>query len=276
MTATNNVDAPCVDGTSDQQWNPDTSIVQNPAWSTFPPAIQSFALSVAVQVLWGATGRKFNLCDITVRPCLQQQLPTYLTFPSIWNPGAEGGQWAWGLVAAPGGTELIFGGCGCVSGRCNCTPPQMPLPSPVWSITNVTIDGAALDPTAYRLDGNLLVRQDGGTWPMNQQLGLPAGQPNTWTVRYLRGTPVPIPVNQATGFYAGELAKSMVGGACQLPQRVRTINRQGVSVDLALTENYLDKGLTGVPLVDQIIRTYNPFAQRSPARVISLDMPTYR
>jgi hypothetical protein len=267
------VDAPCMDGDSGQQWNPDTSVVTK--WSDFPPAIQTFAKAMAAQVLWTALGRRYNLCDIVVRPCLQQRLPTYLTFPSIWNPGAEGGQWAWGLIGGPDGSELIFGGCGCTSGVCGCRRRAVPIPGPVSSIVSVTIGSETLAPTAYRLYGNELIRQDGHAWPHRQDYSTPLGEDHTWSVRYLRGVPVPPMANMVAGFYAGEIAKLLAGQACSLPQRLQSVTRQGVSAKMLSSDDYLDKGRTGVPLVDQYIVSQNPYGLAEAPRVHSLDMPTY-
>lgn len=256
-------------------WAPDTSVC--PDWANFQPGDQTYALAVATQVMWAATGRQFGLADITVRPCLNPQLPAYLTFPVAYDPGSYGGQWAWQLVGVPNGVELILGGtCGC-TGACGCSAPTIPLPAPVSSIVAVTIDGAVLAAGNYRVDaGNLLVRQDGSSWPVTQNLALSAGQVGTWSVEYQRGVVVPALLNQAAGAYACEIARARAGGNCRLPQRVQSITRQGVDIQLVDQTDYLHQGLTGVQEVDQVIRAFNPDGLRARPRVVSPDLPMYR
>jgi hypothetical protein len=272
-----NQDAPCSQANCVGCWNPDTS-VDSTTWNTFPPSVQVYALDFATTVLWGATGRRFGLCTETVRPCQRGQIPAYLTFPAIFDPyGGAGGAYAWGLLGLSGGTSsmLVNFAC-CPGGTCQCSDSGINLPGPVGSVSNVTINGSTLDPNAYRLDGHRLVRQDGYAWPQTQDFSKAAGQTNTWSVTYTRGEPVPDALNRAAGLYAIEVGKARNKGTCALPQRVTSIARQGVSVTTVPVELYLQKNLTGVADVDQIILTYNPFGLRSRPRVSSPDLTEFR
>lgn len=275
------MDLPCTYAAPplDPGWVPNVALVAD--WTTMTgitPAIQQWATNFATQIIWAATGRQFGLCDLTIRPCWNQTLPTYLTYPSIWNAGQYGGQYAWGLIAFTNGVDVLWGGgCGCVTGSsCGCMPPQIALPMPVHRVLAVTIDGATLSPSAYRNDGNLLVRQDGQGWPTTQNLANPDGQVNTWSVRYLRGGPVPDYLNDAAGILAGELAKSRTGGACRLPARVQSVTRQGVTASFVDFQKLLDRGYTGIYEVDQAIFTANPGGLRQRPRVLSPDLPQWR
>ena len=120
-----------------------------------------------------------------------------------------------------------------------------------------------------------LWRQDGEGWPA-QDLSLPAGDPGTWSVSYLRGVPVPALLNDAAGAYACEIAKGRTGGTCQLPSRVASITRQGVDVQFVTTEDYLDKGRTGYAEVDQVIMALNPGGLTRAPRVLTPDSPIFR
>lgn len=95
--------------------------------------------------------------------------------------------------------------------------------------------------------------------PSCQDYNLSLGNPGTWSVTYSVGTPVPAEVNLAAGLYACEIGKLLVGDkSCGLPSNVQQVARQGVSV---LFQNPLllaDAGLTGIPMIDTIIRTVNP------------------
>ena len=254
----------CQDG-----WTPEIGLC--PDWDTagHTDATKAYALRTASYVLWASTGRRFGLCPVTVRPCRPVSPPLYVTFPAwqLWTTEVPGGGIAGGEQLAP--PE------GCCAGACRCQPPQIALPGPVGSVTNVSLDGVTLDPAAYRLVGNLLVRQDGEIWPASQDLAAPAGSPNTWSVTYTRGEAVPAVLNDAAGIYACEIAKARTGGPCSLPGRVQSISRQGVDIEYVDTSNYLERGLTGLAEVDQIIVTINPYGLKARPRVVSLDLPSF-
>ena len=95
--------------------------------------------------------------------------------------------------------------------------------------------------------------------PPRQDYNLALGNPGTWSVTYSVGTPVPIELNLAAGIYANEVAKALVGDkSCGLPGNVQQVARQGVSVLFRDPLTLADAGLTGIVLVDQIIRAVNP------------------
>ena len=265
-----NIDAPCSGASSG--WAPNTDIC--PTWSNYTPEVQDYATQFATQVIWAGTGRRFGLCSITARPWRARAVQPYVTYPSAFDPwGGNMGSFSWGLFAVgSNSTQLI----NFASGYGPFIPNEIRLAGPVSSVTSVQIDGATLDPTAYRLDGDRLTRQDGNGWPAGQDLTKPAGQTNTWSITWMRGEPVPQLVNYAAGVYACQVAKARTNQACTLPNRVTNITRQGVSVQVISLNDVLDKGLTGVSDVDQIIRTYNPSGARSRPRVLSQDMQGFR
>jgi|SRR5215831_519400 len=261
-------------------WSPNVNDLCSD-WTTntaITAPIQAYASNFAATIMFNATGRQFGLCQTTIRPCFNQTLPTYLTYPSLWNAGQYGGQYAWGLVAFVNGVDILWGGgCGCATGSsCGCMPPQIELPMPVYRVQSVTINGATLDPSAYRADGNLLVRQDGKAWPVVQNLAHVLGDVDTWSVTYLKGTPVPQYLNDAAGILACELAKARVGADCRLPRRVQSVTRNGTTVQMINLQDLLDKGLTGILEVDQAILSANPGGLRQRPRVVSPDLPQWR
>jgi hypothetical protein len=247
-------------------WAPDTGTCTG--WAEHTQPVKDYALAFATHVIWAATGRRFGLCTRTVRPCGPRNPVLYRTY---------GVDTYWTLVGVAGGgvVPLWQDGCGC-SGGCACEPSSVTLPGPVDSVTSVLLDGVVLAGSEYRLDGDMLVRLNHEAWPVQQDLGLPTTEPDTWSVTYVQGVPVPAVVNNAAGVYACEVAKARTGGTCQLPSRITSISRQGVDVQLLSTEDYLDKGLTGFEQVDQIIRAVNPDGLRARPRVLSLDLPTMR
>lgn len=258
-------------------WTPNTGLINN--WASFSATVQTYAVDLATSVLWGATGRQFGLTDLTIRPCWNPQMPTYITYPSIWNAGQYGGQYAWGLFAFSGNFALLSS-CGCglstQGSACGCDPPQIELPMPVYQIIAVVENGVTLAPSVYRVDGNALVRQDGSSWNYRQNLAAPLGGQGTWSVRYLRGKPVPQAVNDAAGILAGEFAKGVTGQSCRLPQRMVSMSRQGVTAQFVNFQDALSKGFTGVLEVDMVIRTYNPRGLTHRPRVLTPDGPQFR
>jgi hypothetical protein len=248
-------------------WNPETALCED--WASVPAAVQSYALNFAKTILWAATGRRFGLCEVTVRPCFRQPLPLYVEFQAVgfWGLHNEGTA----LAAA------YYENLGCACGpSCHCSNTRLPLLGPVASVVEVQIDADVVDPGDYRLDGNTLVREDGEGWPTSQNLTEPIGGTSTFAITYERGETVPTLLNQAAGIYACEVAKSRLGRACSLPKRVRTITRQGVTIEFVGTDDYLKDGLTGVAEIDELIMAYNPYRLRDRPRVLSLDTPHLR
>lgn len=157
-------------------------------WSCLPttvleeldPAMKERAEALAWSTLAALTAYQIGTCPITVRPCLASCNPTGIdsaiaygghtnSLPvrqiGTFSPHIDsGGQWV--------------NACGCKnSGECSCTQLcEAFLPLPVGAITSVRIDGAVLDPSAYRVDnGYRLVRTDGECWPKCQDMAGPGG-----------------------------------------------------------------------------------------------------
>lgn len=256
---------PCEDG-----WTMDTSCCAD--WDSYPASLQASARSYATLVMWAATGRRFGLCTQVVRPCGRfcsgnDGLGAYGYY---WNgqgffvPYLLAGEWrnCW---------------CGFGFGCLNCQPDcQVYLEGPVNSIISVVQDGEVVDPATYRVDnGTWLVRNhdasDDDCWLLRQDFNKTSGT-GTLIVSYLQGMPVPAALAAATGELACEWAKSCLGQACRLPQRVTSISRQGVTVSLADVDQLLENGLTGVPTVDNVIHAFNPYKLPSRMRVISPDI----
>lgn len=154
--------------------------------------------------------------------------------------------------------------CGCPTGCCKCRSNcEILLPGPVSEITEIIVDGEIVEPEFYQLyDSQKLVFQtieDVTFCPGCQDYNKPAGEVGTWTVEYTIGTPVPVELDYAAGLLACEIAKGMVGDAtCSLPSRVQHVTRTGVDIDYFDPVAFANAGLTGLPVVDSIIRALNP------------------
>lgn len=149
------------------------------------------------------------------------------------------------------------------------TVEEISLEGPVGSIVSVLIDGAELTPIAYRVDnGFQLVRQDGGSWPVRQDMSLPLGQPGTFSVTYYRGHPVDDTVRFLAGILAAEYVKAQTDErGCRLPSGVTSIVRQGVSFEI--NASMFENGETGIREVDALIHMLNPGKLRSAPRIMT-------
>jgi len=236
-----------------------------------PPSGQAVYEEMAVTYLWNWTGQRLGVCETTIRPCREkctEGMSTYYgsgpypgTGGSPWRPVIIGGQW-YNL------------GCARCGDDCGCThTPAITLPGPVEEITEIVIDGTVLPESAYRVDNHkILVRTDGEEWPTCQDLSVAAGEPDTWTITYQQGIPVPTGGRVAAGLLACELAKAACGDkSCGLPQRWQTITRQGVSVVALDSFEDIDEGHTGIWLIDSWVASMTKPKARS--RVYSPDLP---
>lgn len=241
------------------------------------PTIIDDAVEAASGVLWALSGRKYGYRTTKIRPALQRCLADYgwLAFE----------RYGWNAYSLPSfGVELMGGWmpmlCGdCFSLECACrdlkifrlaneampNPPALPNP-----VVEVRIDGAVF--TNWTLVQNwYLKRTDGKNWPTCQNLSRPDTEDDTFSVTYRWGSPPPPLGKQAVGALACELVKSRLDLSCELPQRIQTVSRQGVSFTLLDPMEFLEKGRTGIYVVDLFLVTYNPTGSRRPSGVFRAD-----
>lgn len=239
---------------------------------TEDPTILATAQDLATAILFSLTGRQFGCCTVTVRPCKPRTCaPLQLSRIIYWDSRTFGRENLGVMSFVPTliGGEVYNISCGCPSGCCTCEAScEVRLPGPICTVTNVTVDGVVLDPSLYRvMDGDTLII-DSDHCPGCQDYDLAAGEVGTWTVTYSVGTPVPAELNIAAGLYANELKKAFTGDkSCQLPANVQQVTRQGVNVTYTNPLVLTQAGLTGLPLVDTIIRAVNPYSAAEPSRV---------
>lgn len=240
---------------------------------------QTVIEDMAVDFLWRWTGMQFGLCEQTIRPCRQDCMTGISTYT-----GWSGRDYGYG-TAGPWTPVIINGiwhniGCGGACGdTCGCnTLASLTFDLPAYDVTSVVIDGTVLDPSKYRVDNyRQLVRQDGYQWPMCQDLNLPPGQPDTWSVTYRVGQPVPAGGQIAAGLLACEFAKAACNdSSCALPQRWQSVSRQGLTITSEATRAALRQSSasgssnpeTGIWLVDSwvdsVMKTPQRFAIASP------------
>lgn len=94
------------------------------------------------------------------------------------------------------------------------------------------------------------------------------------TIDYVYGNPPPLDVQRAIDQIAVELDAAANGGDCNLPQRVTSVVREGVSWTVLDPQQFLVGGKTGLYYPDLILSAYNgPTRVMSRAKVYS---PEYR
>lgn len=219
-------------------------------WADVDAEVKATATSVATEVLWALSGRRFGLCSLTVRPCRRscpdgydfwRLLPYLPTLPYGWL----GVSW-----------------CGCSGPGCSCSSRlcEVGLAGPVHGVTEVRVDGEVVPPAAYLVhDRRWLVRVDGDCWPECQDFTAADTEPGSFVVTYQRGIPVPVGGQLAAGQYACELAKAILADStCRLPRRVQSVVRQGVQQTFLDPAQLAKDGMTGLPEVDQWLRVVNP------------------
>ena len=251
-------------------WTVDTSCCEE--WDTYSPSTQTAAAEYGAFTVWAATGRRVGLCTPTVRPCGREMfhLPAgYFWSEGTWLPYIFNGVWR-NCAGCPGSA------LGC----CTCEPTcQVWLPGPAYAIpaTGVSVDGQIIPVDAWRIDnGQWLVRTDGNCWPACQNYDVDPPSVGSFQVIYQKGIPVPALLQHAAGELACEWARSCVGAACRLPQRVASVARQGVTISMVDIEILLKNGFTGISTVDQLIRNFNPYGLASRMGISSPDTPVIR
>lgn len=222
------------------------------------PAIKERSEMLAWNSLARLTGFRLSLCPTTVRPCATG------CNPGIWTTAPVNGWTGYGPYISGG---IWYNACGCRPNACSCTTVQeLVLPDPeVSGPIVVTLNGAVMDTSAYRVDnGNRLVRQDGEAWPLCQDMN--AAIPE-FSVSYYAGVGPDDALNFAAGMLAAEWYKACQGRDCRLPSTITQVVRQGVT----FTIPSFDSGTSGILEVDNIVANYNPFHLKVPSRVISPD-----
>lgn len=177
----------------------------------------SSAIGVVSEILYNLSERRFSgVCTDVVRPCSRR--------------------------------------CGCAADDCSC--PGLSGVAlggwPIIAVSEVLVDGVALDPSAYRVDnGSTLVRLDGDAWPCCQDMSLPVTELDTWQVTYSYGRAIPSGGQLAAKLYACEVAKLCAGGECRLPAKVQSVSRQGVTAGFIDLGAVAEMGQIGIPIADQ-------------------------
>lgn len=242
------------------------------SWEFIPPEdctlvnVEDF-YDMAAEFLWRWTGRVFGLCDVQVRPCKSNCGDATSTY---WG----GLNRAYLLPALINGKWYNLGCLTCGSRFCKCDHTEgLALPGPIQDVTEVRLNGEVLDPSEYRVSNRrYLVRTNGERWPTCQNLNADVTEDDTFQVSYTRGVPVPVGGQRATGLLACEFARAYAGDDdCQLPKRLQSITRQGVTVAVLDSFDDMGRGQTGIWAIDAWVASVTKSPRRSTVR-----SPDYR
>lgn len=240
-------------------------------WADYPAELQETALALASTFLWGATGRQYGICPVTVRPVQPRRTEGLAYQEYAVRPGQDG-------LGQPGGPFLFSGrwfNAGCATACCGNRACAVVLRGPVATVEEVLVGTEVVPASAYRVDVTggawLLVRTDGECWPACQNVTAEPGEPDTFEVTYGQGRALPLALQVATALLACEYAKALTGGACKLPTKMTRLSRQGVEVELEPPAPA--DGKTGIREVDDVIQALNPSRRQRPPVLLSPDLP---
>ncbi len=234
-------------------------------WDSASPAMQEVATTWASTFLWAATGRRFNECVVAVRPCGSEPCNdgslNWLGsswYGGAWIPYIWNGEWF---------------NCAC-PGRCSCDPrSQIRLMGPVAEILEVTLGSDVVDPSTYFVnDGHWLVRAHPDIWPTCTDQNTLDGD-DVLTVTYVRGDGIPSSLKYAAKQLACEYIKACNGdSSCQLSAYVQQISRAGVDFTMVPYTDILSMNLTGIAIIDQTIRMFNPYNAKQRLRIYAPEL----
>jgi hypothetical protein len=138
---------------------------------------------------------------------------------------------------------------------------------PVLAIKSISVGANTYPVSGVAVSGKRLVhRNDGSAWPEFTTITVIA----TW------GRPVPAMVRRAAERLTCELLSLRSNRPSALGDRVRSVSRQGVSMELVSSEDLLSQpgGRTGIYEIDLALATYNEQGHNAMPMVISVDTPS--
>lgn len=150
----------------------------------------------------------------------------------------------------------------------------IPLRGPNSEIVSVTIDGANVAASAYRIVHHqgidYLMRIDGEAWPSANSFDSSDSSNWSFTVRYGRG-PDKI-TRDAVNELACELAEDFDGRKTMLPPGITSLNLQGASAQLEDMAEALRDGNENMPAVARFLGIYNPTGTRFRSGIYSPEL----
>lgn len=170
---------------------------------------------------------------------------------------------------------------GCLSGMCSCGCSPNQVNTGFWPVTDlnsvryggVTYSGAELTDTFHINDYRFIARNDGTPFMSGNQWALDGGTHDSADEGYVFeatvsfGMQVPRLITRATRDLACNLVAICCDQPCKLPERVTSVVRAGISMQMSSVVDMLKTGDTGIYSVNLAIATFNPSRLQSPSFV---------
>ena len=209
------------------------------------PDLLDLVRASAQSILWGLSGRRYGVCEITESYRLPCTTPCYVPWADDFGPGVEYALYPYD--------------------RRRCCAIHLSQ-RPARAIQSVSVFGTPLDPSEFYLGRGILYRV-GECWPCEDECEIPPVE-----VTYSYGIDPPALAELAMGELACELLAGLNGADCRLPSNAIAVTRQGVTVDLGDAQTLFEQGRIGLPISDAFLREANPGRLMSASTVYSPDL----
>lgn len=208
------------------------------------------AVDYSNYVLWSLTGRRYSAVTVTTESYDTRH--TLLAGRDI-RPVLRDGSFY----------NDSFSTCrSCVCSGCGVRHRMRLRGYPVQHIIDVWVSGCRLERDDYAVIDNSVL----GLWNPR------ACNAACVTVEYSYGTGVPPGGKLAAVRLATELIAARQGEQCQLPERVTSVSRQGMSWTLLDPQEFLKDSRTGIYEIDLLLQALNPAKALARPRVFSPDL----
>lgn len=226
-------------------------------YSSTTAADLDLAADIASELLYDLSGRVYQgeRGPVTVRPIRDvgySRVPLSVFLGPAYAPGP------YRVVSGPTDSVVSLAGY------------------PVREIVAVKVDGVTLATSEYRLErrrdlvrlGTVATRAR-NVWPVCQRVDLPDSEDGTFSVTYMYGSDVPATAVAAAKQLAGEVYRwcSIGDTTCALPSGVRTVIRQGVTIERQAVGDKIRQEGSGLTAVDLFLAAVNPNGNRRRAAV---------
>jgi hypothetical protein len=232
------------------------------------------AADMATSALYDLSGRQFSgLCGpVTIRPSAR---PTNADSRGWISRGWSYGSWG-------AASMMTMGMPAVVNQYGDDIPPVITINNyPVRTIDLVKIDGVVIPPDEYELrEFKHLIRMrptanfpptERWGWPTSQRNDLPDTEFGTFSITYTFGADPGSGGRLACKKLAEMLLLPQLGDSKRYPTRVASINRQGVSANIASITDAINQHSSGIYEVDFWLMSVNPTKVRRQALVWSPD-----
>ena len=207
------------------------------------------AAQLSSGILFNLTGEKFQGIHTTTEVISNPTMPT-----GTYGPQVIGGEMYNLPVRTVSGVKYT---------EDSCFRREMRLRhGPVHQVFSLKADGVEIPRDSYSLRNNSYLVKKGrnGYWDFCST--------HEFEVTYEYGANPPIAGIEAAIDLGNEMILAFDGSdLCKLPQRITSMTRQGISINVADPEEYFADGRVGIYSVDMFIKAYNPSKAKKKSKV---------